>query len=284
MKVKYFLLTVFSVALSMSCNNLEKKAEAIYHEAESAYTSGWYDKAKNLIDSIRHTYPKAFETRKKSIALMQKIEIGEQEKTLIYLDSMQNEYTRKFDSVKEKYLFLKNNEYQDFGTYICPRQDLNRHNDRSMLYSSVDETGKMKITSIYYGKRSVEHHSIKVESLKDKSFIQTKHSDNYYSSNHSGMITEKTEYEVGNTDNGLAEFIIYNRNNKMYASYIGIRPYKRQLTKAEIESVIEIYDLHKILKSLDEINKQKKEAQNKLNFFKKKLSSNIDKISEEEAK
>lgn len=273
MKFKYILFAAITV-FAASCSNIEKKAESIYEEAESAYEAGRYDMAKSLVDSIKYTYPKAFETRKKSISLMQKIEIGEQEKTLAYLDSLRNDYTEKLNAVKGKYMFLKNNEYQDYGTYICPRQDLNKLNDRSLLYASVDENGKMKLTSIYFGKRSIEHHSIKVESTKDKSFIQTKYSDNHYSSTHFGMVTEKTEYEVGNTDNGLAEFIIYNKDNKMYANYIGKHPYKRQLTKAEIESVIEIYDLYKILKPLDEIGKQETEANNKLNFFRKKLSSN----------
>lgn len=285
MKLKYIFLTAFA-ALAMSCSNVEKKAEAIFSEAETAYAAGRYDKAKMLVDSIKTTYPKAFETRKKSIGLMQKIEIGEQEKTLAYLDSMRTEYTGKLNAIKGNYMFLKNEEYQDFGTYICPRQDLNKLNDRSLLYASVDETGKMKLTSIYFGQRSVEHHSIKVESTKDNSFIQTRHSENHYSSTHFGFVTEKTEYEVGTLDNGLAEFIIYNKDVKMYVNYIGIRPYKRQLTKPEIESVIEIYDLYKILKTLDEIRKQETEANNKLNFFRKKLESGnaASETAEKEAK
>lgn len=271
MRFKYTLIAAVA-ALTVACNSADKKAEVIYSDAAASYESGEYDRAKTLIDSIKTTYPKAFETRKKSIRLMQKIEIGEQEKTLAYLDSMKHDLMAQMDKIKDRYILLKNEEYQDYGTYICPRQDLNKLNDRSLLYASVDETGKMKLTSIYFGKRNVDHHSIKVVSSKDNSFIQTKHSENHYASKHMGMVNEKTEYEVGGTDNGLAEFIIYNKDTKMWAEYIGIRPYKRQLTKQEIESVSEIYDLYKILKSISEIEKQTTEANNKLAFFRKKLA------------
>lgn len=270
MKFKYTLIAAVA-ALTVACNSADKKAEVIYKEAVASFDAKQFDKAKILIDSIKETYPKAFETRKKSIRLMQKIEISEQERTIHYLDSMKLYLTAQFEKIKDKYVLLKNEEYQDYGTYICPRQDLNKLNDRSLLYASVDETGKMKLTSIYFGKRNVDHHSIKVVLTKDDSFIQTGHSENHYASKHMNMVTEKTEYEVGGNDNGLAEFIIYNKGNKMWAEYIGIRPYKRQLTKQEIESVEEIYDLYKILKSLNEIDKQTKEANNKLTFFRKKL-------------
>lgn len=271
MRLKYTLIAAVT-ALAVACNSADKKADAIYKEAVASFEARQFDKAKLLIDSIKDTYPKAFETRKKSIRLMQKIEIGEQERAIHYLDSMRLDLTAQFEKIKDRYVLIKNEEYQDYGTYICPRQDLNKLNDRSLIYASVDETGKMKLTSIYFGKRNVDHHSIKVVLPKDNSFIQTGHSENHYASKHMNMVTEKTEYEVGINDNGLAEFIIYNKNNKMWAEYIGIRPYKRQLTKQEIESVEEIFDLYKILKSLDEIDKQTTEANNKLTFFRKKLA------------
>lgn len=283
MKFKYTMIAAIA-AFTVACNSADKKAEAIYNDAVASFEAKEFDKAKTLIDSIKTTYPKAFETRKKSIGLMQKIEISEQEKTLAYLDSMKQDLTAQLEKIKNKYTLLKNEEYQDYGTYICPRQDLNKLNDRSFLYASVDETGKMKLTSIYFGKRNVDHHSIKVVTSKDNSFIQTKHSENHYASKHMNMVTEKTEYEVGGTDNGLAEFIIYNKDTKMWAEYIGIRPYKRQLTKQEIESVIEIYDLYKILKSLNEIEKQTTEANNKLAFFRKKLADDTQKQETNETK
>ena len=47
-----------------------------------------FSEAKLQIDSIKVLYPKAFEARKQGIKLMQQVDLKEQGKTLVYLDSM----------------------------------------------------------------------------------------------------------------------------------------------------------------------------------------------------
>ena len=48
---------------------------------------GKFNEAKLQIDSIRTQYPKAFDVRKEGIALMQQIDLAEQQRSLAYLDS-----------------------------------------------------------------------------------------------------------------------------------------------------------------------------------------------------
>lgn len=45
-------------------------------------------------------YPKAFETRRAGIGLMQEVELKEQEKSLVYLDSMLQAKQKDFDAIK----------------------------------------------------------------------------------------------------------------------------------------------------------------------------------------
>lgn len=272
MKLKYIILGALPI-LFWACDNLDEKAEQLYKEASTAFKENKFNTAKILIDSIKSTYPKAFETRKKTIRLMQEIEIAEQERAIENLDSIKNIMIKQYNNIKCKYLYIKDSLYQDYGTFICPEQDLRKYSDRSMLYASVDERGIMKITSIYLGQRAIEHHSIKIVSTDDNSFIETKYSDNHYSTSLYGMVNEKTEYELGKTDNGLIEFIIYNKNKNLYMEYNGIHPYKRKLTKTEVESIESIYNLTKTIKTITEINEQEKEANNKINFYKKKMDT-----------
>ena len=118
---KVILLACLCCTL-FSCEDVEKKAGEKLQAAREAFELGNYNEAKILIDSIKMLYPKAFETRRAGIGLMQEVELKEQEKSLVYLDSMLQ--------AKQK----------DF----------------------VDENGVMSMTSIYCGAHNIHHVAVKV--------------------------------------------------------------------------------------------------------------------------
>lgn len=84
----------------------EKAGEKL-QAAREAFERGDYSEAKIQIDSIKILYPKAFETRREGIGLMQQVELKEQEKTLVYLDSMLQEKQKEVDAIKKNYTFEK---------------------------------------------------------------------------------------------------------------------------------------------------------------------------------
>ena len=88
-----------------SCSNVEKKAGEKLRAAREAFQRGDYSEAKIQIDSIKILYPKAFETRREGIGLMQQVELKEQEKTLVYLDSMLQDKQKEVDALKKNYTF-----------------------------------------------------------------------------------------------------------------------------------------------------------------------------------
>ena len=59
------------------------------------------------IDSIKILYPKAFEARREGIGLMQQVELKEQEKTLVYLDSLLQQKQGELDALKGKFTLEK---------------------------------------------------------------------------------------------------------------------------------------------------------------------------------
>lgn len=273
--MKLTTITVCLVTLFMiSCNNDDKKAENLLNQAEKAYANGQYNNAKILIDSIKKTYPKSFDARMQSIKLLQNIEISEQKKTLSYIDSTRTILTQKFNEIKDKYKFIKNDEYQDYGIYIDPKQDLSKNINKDMLYAYTDELGTMKITSIYCGNHSIDHNRIKAYVTNGNTFTETKQIQDPYYSKHLGIITEKVEYEIDNTDNGLINYIISNKDNKIMIEYIGKSSFKRQLTKTEIEAICMVYDLSRILHNITEANTLEQEANNRMNFYSKKQKAN----------
>ena len=105
-----------------SCNSDKKKAEELFQRAESSFATGDYSLAKLQIDSIRTLYPKAFEVRKAGIKLMQQVDLQEQQKTLVYLDSVMAVKQASLDSIKGNFVLEKDTAYQEVGNYFYPTQ------------------------------------------------------------------------------------------------------------------------------------------------------------------
>ena len=131
---KMILAALCLTTLFSGCNGDSKKAGALFQQAEQAYASGNYSLAKLQIDSIRTLYPKAVEVRK---ALMQNIDIQEQQKTLAYLDSMMQVKQAALDSIKGAYVLEKDTAYQEIGNYFYPTQTVEKNIGRSFLRAQV---------------------------------------------------------------------------------------------------------------------------------------------------
>ena len=219
------ILCIGGMALMlMACNNSEEKAQAYLQEAQQLFEQGLYSEAKSQIDSIRVLYPKAFESRKAGIKLMQQIELKEQARTLAYLDSMMAVKQTALDSVKGAYVFEKDTAYQEIGNYFYPTQIVEKNIGRTFLRASVNEMGEMSITSIYCAGGSLNHTSVKVSS--SDAFAQTPTSPDMYVTTDLGRTIEKADYKLG-ADGGVIGFIIANKDAKsLKLEFIGDRSYR----------------------------------------------------------
>ena len=110
---KSFFVAVFFVAMLAGCNADKHNAEALYERAEVSLAAGDFNLAKLQIDSIRTMYPKVFDVRKAGIKLMQQVELKEQEKTLVYLDSALMAQQHLLDSIKDNFVLEKDTMYQE---------------------------------------------------------------------------------------------------------------------------------------------------------------------------
>ena len=89
---------------------------------------------------------------------MQQVELKEQEKTLVYLDSMLQDKQKEVDALKKNYTFEKDAEYQRTGNNLHPSQVIEKNLHRSYLRFQVDETGVMKHD--FHLLRSAQHSSL----------------------------------------------------------------------------------------------------------------------------
>lgn len=268
MKLNKLIALPLFMAL-FSCNSDEKKAEELFQRAESSFATGDYSLAKLQIDSIRTLYPKAFEVRKAGIKLMQQVDLQEQQKTLVYLDSVMAVKQASLDSIKGNFVLEKDTAYQEVGNYFYPTQTVEKNIGRSFLRGQVNERGEMSITSIYCAGGKLHHRAVKVSA--DDLFAETPISPDCYESTDLGKAIEKADYKLG-SDGGVIAFITANQDKKrIRLEFIGDRNYKTTMQPNDIKAIAELSRLAQVLSSIEAIKKEQNEANLKIRFVNRKI-------------
>jgi len=227
-----------------------------------------FSEAKLQIDSIKMLYPKAFEARKQGIKLMQQVDLKEQTKTLAYLDSVMLVKKAQLDSIKGNFVFEKDTLYQDIGNYFYPTQTVEKSLGRSFLRGQVNELGEMSLTSIYCAGGQLNHTSVKV-SVGDL-FAETPMAKDSYQATDLGRVIEKADYKLGE-DGGVVGFIVANQDKNIQLQFIGDKTYRTAMPKNDRKAIVELTELARILSGMEEIRKQQKEANLKIQFVTRKV-------------
>ena len=266
---KIGLSALLGLALLASCGDGgEKEAQKRLQKAEAALQQENFSEAKLQIDSIKVLYPKAFEARKQGIKLMQQVDLKEQGKTLVYLDSMMQVKQAQLDSIKGNFVLEKDTAYQDVGNWFYPTQVVEKNLGRSFLRGQVNELGEMSLTSIYCAGGNINHTSVKV-SVGDI-FAETPMANDSYTTADLGRTIEKADYKVGN-DGGVVGFIVANQDKNIQLTFIGDKTYRTAMQKNDRKAIVELTELARILSGMEEIRKQQKEANLKIQFVTKKI-------------
>lgn len=255
--------------LLAGCSQDEQKANDLLQRAENSFSQGNYSEAKLQIDSVKVLYPKAFEVRKAAIKLMQRVDLEEQQRSLVYLDSMLSVKQAALDSIKGNYVLEKDTAYQEIGNYFDPSQVVEKNVGRSFLRAQVSEKGEMSLTSIFCAGGKLHHTAVKV-SNKD-AFAETPVSTDSYETTDLGRTIEKADYKLGN-DGGVIGFIVANRDAKsLKLEFIGERKYRTIMYAKDIKAIASVSDLARILSAMEEIRKEQKEANLKIQFVTRKM-------------
>ena len=263
------LSALLALLLFTSCGDGgEKEAQIRLQKAEVALQQENFSEAKLQIDSIKVLYPKAFEARKQGIKLMQQVDLKEQGKTLVYLDSMMQVKQAQLDSIKGNFVFEKDTAYQDIGNWLYPTQVVEKNVGRSFLRGQVNELGEMSLTSIYCAGGQLNHTSVKV-SVGD-TFAETPMTNDSYTTTDLDRTIEKADYKVGN-DGGVTGFIVANADKNIQLTFIGDKTYRTAIQKNDRKAIVELTELARILSGMEEIRKQQKEANLKIQFVTRKI-------------
>lgn len=266
---KIGLSAILALSLLAGCGDGgEKEAQVRLQKAEAALQQDNFSEAKLQIDSIKVLHPKAFEARKQGIKLMQQVDLKEQQKTLVYLDSMMQVKQLQLDSIKGNFVLEKDTAYQEIGNWFYPTQVVEKNVGRSFLRAQVSELGEMALTSIYCAGGKLNHTSVKV-SVGD-TFAETPMTKDSYTTTDLGRTIEKADYKVGE-DGGVAGFIVANADKNIQLTFIGDKTWRTAMQKNDRKAFVELTELARILSGMEEIRKQQKEANLKIQFVTRKI-------------
>ena len=266
---KIGLSAILALSLLAGCGDGgEKEAQVRLQKAEAALQQDNFSEAKLQIDSIKVLHPKAFEARKQGIKLMQQVDLKEQQKTLVYLDSMMQVKQLQLDSIKGNFVLEKDTAYQEIGNWFYPTQVVEKNVGRSFLRAQVSELGEMALTSIYCAGGKLNHTSVKV-SVGD-TFAETPLTKDSYTTTDLGRTIEKADYKVGE-DGGVAGFIVANADKNIQLTFIGDKTWRTAMQKNDRKAFVELTELARILSGMEEIRKQQKEANLKIQFVTRKI-------------
>lgn len=276
---KTTLLALMAVVILTACGDGgEKQAQIRLQKAEAALQQENFSEAKLQIDSIKILYPKAFEARKQGIKLMQQVDLKEQRKTLVYLDSMMSVKQSQLDSIKGRFVLEKDTAYQEIGNYFYPTQVVEKSLGRSFLRGQVNELGEMSLTSIYCAGGALHHTAVKV-SVGD-TFAETPASKDSYETTDLGRVIEKADYKIGE-DGGVTNFIVANQDKNIQLQFIGDKTYRTAMQKNDRIAIVELTGLARILSAMEEIRKQQKEANLKIQFVTRKIEEAAEQVTTE---
>lgn len=268
MKIRTLLPTACAILLFASCGeDIEKSAHRFLDVANQCLSEGNYAEAKLQIDSIKMVYPKAFETRKEGIALMRKVEMAEAEQTLAFTDSLLTTVRTQIDAMVPRFLFEKDEQYQEIGNFLSPSQRLENNLERNYLRATVDEKGHMVLASLYRGSSYIHHKAIRV-SVGD-TYAQTPTSENLYESSDALAKTERNDFSLGN-DGGIIAFIALHAGETVKVQYIGDKTYSTTLTRADTRAIADVYALAQLLQELVRLSDIEAEANRKISFIQSK--------------
>ena len=269
MKQPIIFFLICLCGLLTSCGDVEKKAQEKLQAARTAFEAGLYNEAKNQIDSIKILYPKAFDTRRAGIYLMQDIEMAEQKQTLAYLDSLRQTKQQELEEMKNRFVLEKDTAYQLIGHYLAPSQVIEKNLHRSYLRFQTDERGQMSLTSIYCGKGNIHHTAVKV-TAPDGTFAQTPPSMDSYETTDLGEQIEKADYKRGE-DGGLIDFIWLNKDKNLRVEFVGDRSYTTTLSRADRHAAADVRQLSEVLSALTRIQEETDEANRKIQFIQENI-------------
>jgi len=90
-----------------------------------------------------------------------------------------------------------------------------------------------------------------------------------------GRPIEKADYKLGE-DGGVVAFIVQHKDQNVQLQFIGDKTYRTAMQSNDRKAFVELSNLARILSGIEQIKKEQKEANRKIEFVKRKMQESAD--------
>jgi len=144
--MKQLILLASTVFLIGCAEDYETPAHVLLDEARTALANEQFDKAHQLVDSIRSQYPKAVNARREALKFVDSVELVHAQYDLHVTDSILTYRRFELSDMKSKFVLEKDAKYQSVGNYVTPAQSGDK--SRFRYFTEVNEQGTMVLVSV----------------------------------------------------------------------------------------------------------------------------------------
>lgn len=263
-KIQFIPLFLFLAFILSSCEkSVEEPARILLDKAQTLYEAGNYNSAKQTIDSMGISFPKAYKTRREGEILRRRIMLDEKQRDVAYFTALYDSLAIQRDEMVKSFTLNKNSKYQDEGFYFVPSQSLGANPFNNFLRAIVKESGDAYIMSYYRGNK-IGYNTVKVSSgdsfvICDAPFLSRSYKEY-------GVYNERRDYKYGN-DGGIMDFIAVADAPLRVELLGGTEKCRYTLRNEDAIAVRRILELSKLLKAVNEAAAMRDEAQRALDFL-----------------
>lgn len=271
MKSHFLLFAVF--LFFIACNENKKAAQSYLKQTQELYEQTQYSSAKQMLDELKVQYPNELDAQKEALHWMRKIEWKEQERNLLFCDSMTIVRQAEADSMKRFFIFEKT-KYDDIGKYIDKSWNPSPEVRSNYIKTSVTESGEIVLTSVYSGFSALQYNRLRVSTpsgeYAETQAIPFDGGANYSFQDINGKIYQTVTFQKGK-DDGVVRFIYDHPNEKLTVSYLGKKNHTYTLTLLMITALRNTMDFSVALSDIRRLQQEREKAAKRIEYLQSKI-------------
>lgn len=229
--------------------------------------SGNFNLAKLKLDTLIKAFSDQTEQVGVARQVLKEISILEQERNLVFLDSMLKVQEEILEPMMKN--FIASDEYGPQKILIHKRQRPENSFNRTFLRAHLNEAGDFFISSRYYGSQWIYHQQIKVYNQDQSVFSEIVPEDGFDNRrfDDQGEKWEIVQFKDGK-DNGIIDYIATHWKDPLKVQLIGKRHVYIVMELFDKEAIRDGYEISFVLKEVHRIKEEKKKVNQMLRQLK----------------
>lgn len=193
------------------------------------------------------------------------INLNAQEKSLVYYDSLLQAISPTIDPMLKRFVYEKNEQYEDHGHYVHRLLKTTSNTSRNFLQVYVRDDSKILLTSYYFGETSLCQSRL---TLSADSLVTSFTGDTHYfeaEGFHETLMLSNDDAVQ------LLKFVDMNHDKRIKVTLEGKTKYKYYLSENDKTALMETYQLGVIMQDIRQLETQIKQTSLQISKYQKRL-------------